>query len=48
MGLDLASNDLDADGVLRQFDWARLSRFAQPVRWRTARFDARVPACPAR
>ena len=46
MGIDLASNDLDADGVLRQFDWARLARFAQPALWKRARFDARVPtAC---
>jgi hypothetical protein len=48
MGIDLAGNDLDGDGVLRQFDWARLARFAQPALWKTARFDARVPACPAR
>ncbi|MFL5300415.1 MAG: sugar-binding protein, partial [Anaeromyxobacteraceae bacterium] len=33
IGLDLANNDLDADGVLRQFDWARLARFHQPALW---------------
>ncbi len=47
MGIDLAANDLDADGVLHQFDWARLTRFAQPALWRRARFDARAPACAA-
>jgi hypothetical protein len=45
LGLDLAVNDLDADGVLRPFDWAGLSRFAQPALWKRARFDARPPAC---
>jgi hypothetical protein len=45
LGLDLASNDLDVDGILRQFDWAGLSKFAQPALWRRARFDARTPAC---
>jgi Carbohydrate family 9 binding domain-like/Domain of unknown function (DUF4091) len=47
IGLDLANNDLDADLVLRQFDWAGLTRFAQPKLWRRARFDSRVPACSA-
>ncbi|MGC3996712.1 MAG: sugar-binding protein [Anaeromyxobacter sp.] len=45
LGLDLAANDLDLDGLLRQFDWAGLSRFAQPALWKRARFDARAPAC---
>ncbi len=45
MGIDLANNDLDLDGVLRQFDWAGLSRFAQPALWKRVRFDARAPAC---
>ncbi len=45
MGIDLANNDLDLDGVLRQFDWAGLTRFAQPALWKHARFDARAPAC---
>jgi len=45
VGLDLASNDSDVAGVLRQFDWARLARFAVPASWKRARFDARVPAC---
>jgi hypothetical protein len=31
--------------VLRQFDWAGLTRFAQPSRWKRARFDARAPVC---
>jgi hypothetical protein len=45
MGIDLANNDLDLDGALRQFDWAGLTRFAQPALWKRARFDARAPAC---
>jgi hypothetical protein len=45
IGIDLANNDLDADGVLRQFDWAGLSRFAQPSLWKKARLDGRAPAC---
>jgi hypothetical protein len=45
MGIDLANNDVDLDGVLRQFDWARLTRFHQPALWKRARLDARVPAC---
>jgi hypothetical protein len=45
IGVDLAGNDLDLDGLLRQFDWARLTRFAQPALWKRARLEARVPAC---
>jgi hypothetical protein len=45
IGLDLANNDTDLAGVLKQFDWAGLARFAQPKLWKRARFDARVPAC---
>jgi Carbohydrate family 9 binding domain-like/Domain of unknown function (DUF4091) len=45
MGMDLANNDIDVDGVLRQFDWARLTRFHQPALWKRARLDARAPAC---
>jgi hypothetical protein len=45
LGVDLANNDIDQDGILRQFDWARLARFHQPPLWKRARLDARAPAC---
>lgn len=45
MGLDVANNDTDTAGSVLQFDWAGLTRFAQPSLWGWARFAASVPAC---
>jgi len=46
IGLDLALNDVDISGSMpRQVDWAGLTAFAQPGKWRTGRLEA-VPACP--
>jgi hypothetical protein len=45
IGLDLALNDVDMSGTSpRQVDWAGLTSFAQPGKWRTGRLEA-VPAC---
>jgi hypothetical protein len=33
VGFDVAVNDSDAAGAVKQFDWAGLTRFAQPARW---------------
>ncbi|HET9597315.1 MAG TPA: sugar-binding protein [Anaeromyxobacteraceae bacterium] len=47
LGLDLAHNDVDRAGAAPvQVDWAGLTAFAQPARWRTARLEA-APACLA-
>ena len=47
IGLDLAHNDVDVAGTMpKQVDWAGLTAFAQPAKWRTGRLEA-VPACSA-
>jgi hypothetical protein len=47
LGLDLAHNDVDRAGAAPvQVDWAGLTAFAQPARWRVARLEA-APACQA-
>jgi hypothetical protein len=33
VGFDIAVNDSDAAGEVKPFDWAGLTRFAQPARW---------------
>jgi hypothetical protein len=46
IGLDLALNDVDVLGTMpKQVDWAGLTAFAQPEKWRTGRLEA-APACP--
>jgi hypothetical protein len=35
IGLDLANNESDTTGNVSQFDWAHLTRFAQPNAWGT-------------
>ncbi len=47
IGLDLALNDVDVPGVMpKQVDWAGLTAFAQPAKWRGGRLEA-APACSA-
>ena len=45
IGLDLAHNDVDVSGRMpKQVDWAGLTSFAQPAKWRTGRLEA-APLC---
>jgi len=45
IGLDLAHNDVDvAEAMPEQVDWAGLTAFAQPAKWRLGRLEA-LPAC---